>query len=899
MTYLIPKQITMWRVLCSLFFVTLTLTVSVSAAEAKTIKRGEAATIGWSISGDPNCTGDFVGSYPNNSPGETVFNTWDGYVTPNASGTLTFPAVWGNTAAPFPQTYTFRCTSAGDSSTAVLTINDCGGTEAWNGSACIPKQPRLLVCPDPAAVTVTGVSTLDVRYWDHRATAPDCTSVGYTDVTNAATWSSANPAIATVTNIALKGQVTGVAAGSTNINVDYLTLSTSRPITVTAVASPTANLTINGSTAPGSITPADLFSMHAWGANVNECDTYVATNAAFTVGNVKIMNEDEDSVWDRSEAVGTYYYRTQCRMGAGAWSPWSSTVTLTVNPVANTLPIISAGFDASITLPITSANTSGASAIDSDGFITGILWTEVSRPGGAPATTITDATTLGPTFSNLTTAGTYRFNLRVTDNAAGVSNETMDVVVNPLAVFSCTAPFPVAFSSYHPGDDTVGANTPGSYSAVDTAVQCEYACNPAYWWTGAACVLPDLSAANTSPASAADFSATDSATAPITQGGWADLEIDTNNDGVANLNYNAFAGVQLGAFAQSGSKDLTYTLAAGTLVPGSYRYRFHVDTNGAGVVESNDGNPSNNQSPWVAFSISVPIPGSPAPVMANPGGCGGKIVVSWNSAADADHYEIRVNGGGWTNVGNVLNHTVTSLPINTPYTIDVRVVNSVGVAGAVASGATNSSPVCTILGVANCPVPIADGANTCSSTVIWDITGAVSPNIYNLTRALAVPGTAIASGTVPITLYRSSAYGNAATGDNVIQARDNVAVVQTVTAVAPCGASSFFHTTDDRCRPVPNILITPSPAYIRSGETANLTFGILANYSGVTCTFVGAMSGAAAINHAAAAARTNYTRTSDVLTSAQVIRISCTAPGLPAPVTSEVRVNVLPEIEEI
>jgi uncharacterized protein (TIGR02145 family) len=130
---------------------------------------------------------------------------------------------------------------------------------------------------------------------------------------------------------------------------------------------------------------------------------------------------------------------------------------------------------------------------------------------------------------------------------------------------------------------------------------------------GAGAGQPDLTAQNLTPASAASFVSTNaitftgravnSAAAAVAEGGWADLEIDTNNNGVSDNKHNAFGGVKLGAFAVSDTKNLSYTLPAGTLPVGNYHYRFHVDTDGTGVVESDE---TNNHSEWVPFTVTAP-----------------------------------------------------------------------------------------------------------------------------------------------------------------------------------------------------------------------------------------------------------------------------------------------------
>src|SRR3989344_2979692 len=91
---------------------------------------------------------------------------------------------------------------------------------------------------------------------------------------------------------------------------------------------------------------------------------------------------------------------------------------------ANVAPTANAGIDRPITLPTNSVVISGASENDTDGTIASRTWTKQS----GPAATITNGSTLTPTFSALT-AGTYIFRLTVTDNGGLIGFDEMTVVV--------------------------------------------------------------------------------------------------------------------------------------------------------------------------------------------------------------------------------------------------------------------------------------------------------------------------------------------------------------------------------------------------------------------------------------------------------------------------------------
>jgi len=91
----------------------------------------------------------------------------------------------------------------------------------------------------------------------------------------------------------------------------------------------------------------------------------------------------------------------------------------------NQSPVADAGTDKSITLPVNSITQSGSGS-DPDGMIVSFQWTRISGPGQyviiSPASP--------QTVINNLVAGTYLFELRVTDNLGAVDRDTMQLVVN-------------------------------------------------------------------------------------------------------------------------------------------------------------------------------------------------------------------------------------------------------------------------------------------------------------------------------------------------------------------------------------------------------------------------------------------------------------------------------------
>lgn len=114
--------------------------------------------------------------------------------------------------------------------------------------------------------------------------------------------------------------------------------------------------------------------------------------------------------------------------------PFASAVLLQTSSTSNTPPTANAGIDKNITLPINTV-TMGGSGADGDGSISSYAWTKISGPATFSIITPTAASTQ---INNLV-AGTYVFQLLVTDNAAGTGTDTATVVVNPAANVPPTA----------------------------------------------------------------------------------------------------------------------------------------------------------------------------------------------------------------------------------------------------------------------------------------------------------------------------------------------------------------------------------------------------------------------------------------------------------------------------
>jgi PKD domain/Kelch motif len=96
------------------------------------------------------------------------------------------------------------------------------------------------------------------------------------------------------------------------------------------------------------------------------------------------------------------------------------------NCKGNKPPIANAGLDHAITLPTDSVSLDGSLSSDPDGSISGYLWTKISGPASF---TITNAPAAITVVKNLA-AGSYQFELKVTDNDGLSAKDTMRVTVD-------------------------------------------------------------------------------------------------------------------------------------------------------------------------------------------------------------------------------------------------------------------------------------------------------------------------------------------------------------------------------------------------------------------------------------------------------------------------------------
>jgi alpha-tubulin suppressor-like RCC1 family protein len=128
--------------------------------------------------------------------------------------------------------------------------------------------------------------------------------------------------------------------------------------------------------------------------------------------------------------AGTYVYRLT--VTDNGWDSSATTITVVVqNSSGNVPPTVSAGSNQTIELPTSSVTLTGTATGNNGATISSTAWTEVSGPVTA---TIASASALSTGVSGLTTAGTYVFQLKATDNNALTGTATVTITVQAAAV---------------------------------------------------------------------------------------------------------------------------------------------------------------------------------------------------------------------------------------------------------------------------------------------------------------------------------------------------------------------------------------------------------------------------------------------------------------------------------
>lgn len=193
-----------------------------------------------------------------------------------------------------------------------------------------------------------------------------------------------------------------------------------------------SSITLDGS---GSYDPDGTIAAYAWSKDFGPSCTITSPSSAKTTvtGMTAGIYRFKLKITDNKGASVTDTIRIT--NGGGSTSGGGGTTG------TNQAPTVSAGSAQSITLPASSVTLTGT-ASDPDGTIASYLWTKVAGSGG----TISSPNTASTTVTGLT-AGSYTFNLKVTDNAGATANSNVNVTVNSATTPPPTGNYSLLYSS--------------------------------------------------------------------------------------------------------------------------------------------------------------------------------------------------------------------------------------------------------------------------------------------------------------------------------------------------------------------------------------------------------------------------------------------------------------------
>ncbi|NCN11940.1 hypothetical protein GW937_01305 [Candidatus Kaiserbacteria bacterium] len=206
-------------------------------------------------------------------------------------------------------------------------------------------------------------------------------------------------------------------------------------------------------------------------------------------------------------------------------------------------------------------------------------------------------------------------------------------------------------------------------------------------------------------------------------------------------------------------------------------------------------------------------------------------------------------------------------------------------------------PTATLSG-SDCDISV--GESTCEGEITWNINDAADPNVYNETtgvRCSSNPG-----GTNELCTL--------AHGNNAIQARDgnNIIQSQIIIISAICSSEHTWDLGTNQCilvpidpptgGPAPTVWLRPDSKIIRSGASTTLQIGIITE-SNMDCILYGAKTAPSAFVHVGSIDEQLYSTTTEALTAAQIVRLTCNNPLSGVSTSTETRIEVIPSIQEL
>lgn len=129
-------------------------------------------------------------------------------------------------------------------------------------------------------------------------------------------------------------------------------------------------------------------------------------------------------------------------------------------------PTANAGPDQTFNLPTTTATLTGSGS-STDGTIVSYAWTQVSGPGSS----ITSPSSATTGITGMTTAGTYVYQLEVTDNYSLTGTDTITIIVAALANVVVTMSMAEGSTNFTIAASTIGEPTVSCDLVITFATQ--------------------------------------------------------------------------------------------------------------------------------------------------------------------------------------------------------------------------------------------------------------------------------------------------------------------------------------------------------------------------------------------------------------------------------------------
>ena len=384
---------------------TVTITVNAAASTAPVVSAGSAQTI----------------TLPTNSA------TLTGTAT-DASGTITSYA-WtevsgANTAtisAPAALSTGISGLIAGTYTFQLKAVNNSN----LSGSATV----TITVDPAPSTAPVVSAGSAQTITLPTSSVTLNGTATDASGTITTYSWTeTSGPAAATIsTASALSTTVSGLVAGAYVFQLKVTNNSNlSGTATVTITVNPAVYLppVVSAGAAQTITLPTNTVNLSGTAKDSTGTIISFAWTEVSGPNTASISSSSALATSVSGLVAGTYVF--QIKVTDNHSLSATSTVTITVNPVVDLPPVVSAGASQTITLPTNTVNLSGT-AKDSTGTIISFAWTEVSGPSTA---TLSAPSALATSVSGLV-AGTYIFQIKVTDNNNLSATSTVTVTVNP------------------------------------------------------------------------------------------------------------------------------------------------------------------------------------------------------------------------------------------------------------------------------------------------------------------------------------------------------------------------------------------------------------------------------------------------------------------------------------